>query len=263
MAESFRKLVVRTYAPRRRAVLLGTSIVAGFLSLYGAFESGRYDGGYRVVESMRSAWAANARIRSLESQITDLRAKLAQAEVARRVDREGYRQVEHSLGDMQNQIAHLNEDLAFYRGLVQPDSVVKVKVQQLQILPGAAANQYHLKFDLMQVGKPSGSVTGHVDLTFQGRRQGKPDTLSFAQIASGPHQSLSYSFRYFQNYDVVVQLPPNFAPDRIDVELYAGKTATRGYRQAFLWKARGMSSETDPAVRAQSKGVLDVQAQKK
>ncbi|MDE1921782.1 MAG: hypothetical protein KGL92_00675 [Gammaproteobacteria bacterium] len=263
MAESFRKLVVRTYAPRRRAVLLGLSIVAGVLSLYGAFESGRYDGGYRVVESMRSAWAANARIRALESEITGLRAQIAQSEVARRVDREGYRQVEHSLGDMQNQIARLNEDLAFYRGLVQPDSVVKVKVQQLQILPGATANRYHLKFDLMQVGKPTGAVSGHVDLTLQGQRQGKPDALKFAQIASGPHQSLSYSFRYFQNYDVVVQLPPNFAPDRIDVELFSGKAAARGYRQAFLWKTRGMSSEMDPAVRAQSKGVLDVQAQKK
>ncbi len=89
MAESFRKLVVRTYAPRRRAVLLGTSIVAGVVLLYAAFEGGRYDGGYRVVESMRSAWAANARIRALETEIAGLRARIAQAEVARRVDREG------------------------------------------------------------------------------------------------------------------------------------------------------------------------------
>ncbi len=164
---------------------------------------------------------------------------------------------------MQNQIAHLNEDLAFYRGLVQPDSIVKVKVQQMQIVPGAAADQYHLKFYLMQVGKPSGTVSGHVDLRLQGLRQGKQETLNFAQVASGPSQSLSYSFRYFQNYDVVLQLPPNFAPNRIDVELYSGKAAGRGYRQAFLWKAQGMSSETEPAVRAQSKGVLNVQAQKK
>ena len=263
MAESFRKLVVRTYAPRRRAVLLGTSIVAGVVLLYAAFESGRYDGGYRVVESMRSAWAANARIRALETEIAGLRARIAQAEVARRVDREGYRQVQHSLGDMQNQIAHLNEDLAFYRGLVQPDSIVKVKVQQMQIVPGGAANQYHLKFDLMQVGKPSGAVSGHVDLSLRGMRQGKQETLNFAQVTSGPSQSLSYSFRYFQNYDVVLQLPPNFTPNRINVELYSGKAAGRGYRQAFLWKAQGMSSETDPSVRAQSKGVLNVQAQKK
>src|SRR5487761_2415578 len=159
---------------------------------------------------------------------------------------------------MQNQIAHLNEDLAFYRCLVQPDSIVKVKVQQMQIVPSGAANQYHLKFDLMQVGKPSGAVSGHVDLSLRGMRQGKQETLNFAQVTSGPSQSLSYSFRYFQNYDVVLQLPPNFQPSRIDVELYSGKSAGRGYRQAFLWKSRGLSAETEPGVRVQTKGVLDV-----
>jgi hypothetical protein len=36
---------------------------------------------------------------------------------------------------MQSQIARLNQDLSFYRGLVQPESVVSVKVQQMQIVP--------------------------------------------------------------------------------------------------------------------------------
>ncbi len=66
------------------------------------------------------------------------RTQLEAADVARRVDREGYKQVERSLGDMQSQIARLNQDLSFYRGLVQPDSLVHVKVQQMQIVPDAA-----------------------------------------------------------------------------------------------------------------------------
>ena len=65
----------------------------------------------------------------------------------------GYKQVERSLGDMQSQIARLNQDLSFYRGLVQPDSLVHVKVQQMQIVPGRrrarrAPWQYRLKFVL-------------------------------------------------------------------------------------------------------------------
>ncbi len=38
-------------------------------------------------------------------------------------------------GDMQSQIARLNQDLSFYRGLVQPESLIHVKVQQMQIMP--------------------------------------------------------------------------------------------------------------------------------
>ena len=58
------------------------------------------------------------RIRALEARKTKSNARqLEAAEVARRVDREGYKQVERSLGDMQSQIARLNQDLSFYRGL--------------------------------------------------------------------------------------------------------------------------------------------------
>jgi len=55
MADSFGKLVVRAYAPKRRAVLwtLAGLLIAGIL--YTAFELGRYDAGFRVVDSVRGA----------------------------------------------------------------------------------------------------------------------------------------------------------------------------------------------------------------
>ena len=123
MADSFGKLVVRAYAPKRRAVLwtLAALLIVGIL--YTAFELGRYDAGFRVVDSVRGALSASRRIRSLEAENQSQRRQLEAAETARRVDREGYAQVEKSLGDMQSQIARLNQDLSFYRGLVQPESL--------------------------------------------------------------------------------------------------------------------------------------------
>jgi hypothetical protein len=58
---------------------------------------------------------------------------------------------------------------------------------------------------------------------------------------------LSYSFRYFQDYDEVIQLPQGFEPTRIGIEIHAGKDVSHGFRQAFLWKAQGISLETDTA----------------
>jgi hypothetical protein len=138
MADSFGKLVVRSHAPKRRAMLLTLASLFAIAMLYAAFELGRYDAGFRVVDSVRGALSASARIRGLEALNAKQRAQLEAAEVARRVDREGYKQVERSLGDMQSQIARLNQDLSFYRGLVQPDSIIHVKVQQMQIVPEAA-----------------------------------------------------------------------------------------------------------------------------
>jgi hypothetical protein len=171
------------------------------------------------------------------------------------VDREGYKQVEKSLGDMQSQIARLTQDLSFYRGLVQPDTLVHVKVQTMQIVPQAAAGQFSLKFVLMQTGKPEKNVAGTVALAIEGLLRGKPVNLSLYQVSVAKRAGLAYSFRYFQDYDEPVQLPAGFEPTRIDIEIHAGKDALHGFRQAFVWKAQGMSTETE------TKDVSDVQAE--
>jgi hypothetical protein len=245
----FGKLVVRPHAPKRRAVLLGVAVTCGLAILYATFELGRYDAGFRVVDSVRGALAASARIRELEAENEKQRGQLEAAEVARRVDREGYKQVERSLGDMQSQIARLNQDLSFYRGLVQPDSVTHVKVQQMQIVPQAVAGQYRLKFVLMQTGKPDSTVAGNAALTIDGLLQGKPTSLSFEQVAPSRRHSLAYSFRYFQDYDESIQLPQGFEPTRVGFDIHSGrdKDASHGFRQAFVWKAQGMSMETEAA----------------
>ena len=247
MADLLGKLVVRSHAPKRRAVLLASAVLLALAAIYGVFELGRYDAGFRVVDSVRGALSASARIRRLEAQNNRQREQLEAAEVTRRVEREGYKQVEGNLGDMQSQIARLNQDLSFYRGLVQPDSLVHVKVQQMQIVPETAAGRFRLKFVLMQTGKPAASVTGNATASIDGLLGGKPVSLSYAQVSPTHRASLSYSFRYFQDYDEPVQLPPGFEPTRIGVEIHSGRDAAHVFKQAFVWKTQGLSSETEAA----------------
>jgi hypothetical protein len=229
--------------------------------LYAAFELGRYDAGFRVVDSVRGALSAAARIRRLEAENLDQRRQLETADVARRVDHEGYTQVERSLGEMQSRIARLNQDLSFYRGLVQPESVIHVKVQQMQIVPEPNTGQYHLKFVLMQTGKPDKDVNGNVALTVDGLLQGKPLSLSYTQVAPAKRQSLGYSFKYFQEYDEPVVLPQGFEPTRIGVDIHGGKDTAHSFRQAFAWKAQGLSVEMEATGEGPSKGDADVQTE--
>src|SRR5712672_1925881 len=247
MADLLGKLVVRSHAPKRRAVLLASSVLLALVVIYGAFELGRYDAGFRVVDSVQGALSASTRIRRLEAENHRQREQLEAADVARRVDREGYKQVERNLGDMQSQIARLTQDLSFYRGLVQPDSLVHVKVQQMQVVSDGAAGRFRLKFVLMQTGKPAASVTGNAMATIDGLLGGKPLSLSYAQVSPTHRASLTYSFRYFQDYDEPVQLPPGFEPTRIGVEIHSGRDVAHVFKQAFVWKTQGLSSETEAA----------------
>jgi hypothetical protein len=238
------KMEVRTYAPKRRAWVIGAMAVGTALVLYAVFELGRYEAGFRVIDSVRGALTASSRIRDLETENARLHQQLAAADVAARIDREGYKQVQRSLGDMQSQIARLNQDLSFYRGLVQPDPSVHVKVQQMQIVPESPGT-FHLKFVLMQTGKPEKEVTGSATMIVDGLLEGKPVMLTFAELSPSHHISLAYSFRYFQDYDEIVKLPAHFEPTRVGVEIHASRDTTHGFKQAFIWKAQGMSVETD------------------
>jgi hypothetical protein len=261
MTESFGKLVVRTYAPKRRALLWILTALLSLGTLYAAFELGRYDAGFRVVDSVRGALSASARIRSLEAENENQRRRLEAAETARRVDREGYGQVEKNLGDMQSQIARLNQDLSFYRGLVQPESLIHVKVQQMQIVPDGAPGQFHLKFVLMQTGKPDKEVTGNATITLDGLLQGKPLSLTYAQVSPNHRVSLAYSFKYFQEYNEPVELPQGFEPTRLGVEIHSARDSNHSSRQAFVWKAQGMSVETEANGEVPGKGEADVQTE--
>jgi hypothetical protein len=261
MPAFFDKLVVKSYAPKRRAIWLTLCGILALVVLYAAFELGRYDAHFRVIDSVRGALSTSARIRSLEAENAQQRTELEAAEVARRVDREGYKQVEKSLGDMQSQIARLNQDLSFYRGLVQPETVVSVKVQQMQILPESAAGQFRLKFVLVQTTKTSGTVVGNFAVTLDGLQQAKPVTLDLAALSPEHRSSLAYSFKYFQDYDLPLSLPEGFEPTRVGIEIHTGKETGHGFRQAFVWKAQGMSVETDADNAIASKGGVNVQTE--
>jgi hypothetical protein len=259
VADLFGKLVVRA-APRRRVWSLAGIVLAVLIVVYAIFELGRYEAGFRVIDSVRGALAASSRIRALEAENSRLRTELEAAEVARRVDQEGYRQVQRSLGDMQSQIARLNQDLSFYRGLVQPDSLVHVKVQQMQIVP-EPDGQFRLKFVLMQTGKPDKEVSGSASIVIDGLQSGKPQSLNFGAISPTRRLSLAYSFRYFEDYDEPVRLPKGFTPTRIGVELHSGKDQGRGFQQAFVWKAQGMSVEMEANGATAPKDGVDVQTE--
>ena len=83
MAQWFDRLVIRSYAPKRLAMLFAVTALLGLFILYGAFELGRYDAGFRVVDSVRGALSTAKRIRDLEAENERQRTQLEAAEVAR------------------------------------------------------------------------------------------------------------------------------------------------------------------------------------
>jgi hypothetical protein len=229
-----RKLVVRPQGLRRGPLLWAAVGLAAAVLLWVAFEAGRIRGGYSVTDAFAERRQLQAEVEKLDTRARELEAQLATAEIARRVDRESYAQVEKSLADLQQQLGEQSQELAFYRGIVSPaDGTVGLRVQRLLVQPTAETGRYRLRIVLIQAARQDAIVTGTVEITLDGQRGGRAVSLDLAAL--GRDRPLPYSFRYFQEVETEVQIPPDFAPARVQVEVRP-RGADAPVRASYPWQ---------------------------
>jgi hypothetical protein len=175
----------------------------------------------------------------LEFENKRLHAKVAELEMARRLDRDAYGQVERTLGGLQSQLARQSDDLAFYRSIVSPaDGIQGLRVQRFEVLPGTEPRQVTLKLTLVQAMRHESIVSGLAQITLIGMQGDAPARHSVGELLGKPRAELPFSFRYFQTVEQTVSLPEGFQPFETDVRVHSTKLRSP-VQQTFPWKIEG------------------------
>ena len=230
------RLVVRSYTPLRRALLIGGSLVLVLMGLYVAFEWGRSIAGFDARGARAEAGDLHDRINELENDNRQQRLKLAAVETQRVGQSREREELARTIGGLQADVARLTRDLAFYRGVVgQSANAPVVRVQQLRITRGAADDEYTLHVVLGRPLRPEDSVSGKMRLTVEGASNATPVSLDLAQISGIASGELSFSYRYLQPMEQLVKLPPGFTAQRVTVELAVARKGVNPVRESFLW----------------------------
>jgi hypothetical protein len=230
------KLVVTTYAPTRRriTVIVLVLLVAG--GVYGMFEFGRYRAGFDVVAGLKQRTALQNEIETHEATISELRAKVAQLESSTVGQTREREEVQRTIGDLQAQVARLNQDLAFYRGIVtQNANSAEVKIQQARMVATSTANKFRVRVTLVQPMKPDSVVSGVVILSVDGEVDGKPGRADFATLSGGKRREISFTFRYLENIEEEITLPPGMKPEQLLVEVRSSRRGSAPVQQSYVW----------------------------
>ena len=230
------KLVVTTYAPTRRriTVIVLVLLVAG--GVYGMFEFGRYRAGFDVVAGLKQRTALQNEIETHEATISELRAKVAQLESSTVGQTREREEVQRTIGDLQAQVARLNQDLAFYRGIVtQNANSAEVKIQQARMVATSTANKFRVRVTLVQPMKPDSVVSGVVNLSVDGEVDGKPGRADFATLSGGKRREISFTFRYLENIEEEITLPPGMKPEQLLVEVRSSRRGSAPVQQSYVW----------------------------
>lgn len=228
-----RKLVVRTEGFRSGPWLWVILAVTLALLLWIVFEVGRTQAGYSVTRSFVERRAMKADVDRLAARVAELEGQVATAEIAKRVDKEAYAQVEKSLADLQQRLGEQSQELAFYRGIVSPaDGTAGLRVQRVLVQPGSEPLHFRLRLVLIQAARQEATVTGTVAITLDGKRGGRDVSLPLEEL--GRDKPLPFSFRYFQEVETEVEVPQDFAPSRVQVEVRP-RGADSPVRASFPW----------------------------
>jgi uncharacterized protein DUF6776 len=230
------RLVVTTYTPIRRWVTIVVLLLLVIGTVYGMFEFGRWRGGFDAPAAWKARSDLEAQIEERETTISDLRAKVAQLESSTVGQTREREEVQRTIGDLQAQVARANQELAFFRGIVtQNANSAEVKIQQARMVATASANKFRIRVTLVQPMKPDTTVSGVVVLSVDGEVDGKPGRADFATLSGGKRREIPFTFRYLENIEEEITMPPGMKPEQLLIEVRSSRRGSAPVQQSYVW----------------------------
>ena len=232
------KLVVRTHSPVRTWLVRAFAVLAALSAAWAVFIYGERHGEYMRAEALAERERLETEIAQLTAKNEILKADLARQGAAMDVDSVAYAEVETMLNDLNAEIAALNEELVFYRGIMSPsDGRSGLQIQSLELGAGADDRVYHLRLVLVQARRHTRRVQGSVQLAVHGVADSRPVIHPLGDLLPDDADTgkLVYSFRYFQNFERDLVLPANFDPERIQVTV-TPKSGSGQFTRTFDWQ---------------------------
>lgn len=232
-------LVVRANAPMRRLIVTVSLAVLGLVGLGVAFELGQYRAGYNIVTAIQQRARLDSSINHLQSANTALQGRIIELQTMDAGHRREDQVVGRTIGDLQAQVARQTEELAFYRAVVAEGApAIGVRVGTVRLSSAKPLGHFLVDVSLVRAGKTDGMTTGNVNLTVDGQDAlGKPTTLASQALADSGSGDVPYDFRYFQDLQQTIALPPGFRPEHLTVAVSSTHKDVAPLTQTFSWSA--------------------------
>lgn len=235
-------LVVKAHRPWMTRLLLALAVFAAGVGGWSAYEYGRYRAGYDGIAARVERDRLATELAGRDKEVRELREKVAVLERAAQVERQAYDEVKTSLLALQDEVLELNEELAFYRGIVSPRQAAEgLQLQSFRLEPNGLTRGYRYKIVLTQVLKNTRSTYGKVKLRLEGMADGRSRVLGLAQVSQKKVNELDYRFKYFQALEGNIELPRGFSPQRVTVQVLPRGKSKSAIEKTFDWHGEGRS----------------------
>jgi hypothetical protein len=175
-----------------------------------------------------------AQLQAQQEQIDVLEQRVATLSRSDQISRDANRDLQGALAERDEEIAGLRADVAFYERFVGATAQRRgLAVHELRLEP-QTEQAWHFTATLTQNLNRGAINAGRLLVSVEGTRDGKLQRLGWSELRqqdSAP--GVPYSFKYFQQIEGDLVLPPGFQPMRVIARLVPQSGAA--VEQSFTW----------------------------
>jgi len=234
------KLMVVSYDPwtrffKRLTILLIVAALAGASYLFG-----RYEASEAQAQAVAERDQLREDLKMAEDEMASYSQRVIMLEKGGEVDRRSTEGLRQNLVDLRNQIATLQEEVAFYKGIMAPSTRKQdLRIQKVDVEPTLEARRFRYKVVVTQVGTNQRFVSGLAAVNVVGVLDGKQTIYGLRDISDDVQDyGIKYRFRYFQEIEGELVLPEGFVAESIEVVLQTNGSKANRVEQVFPWPGK-------------------------
>ncbi len=234
------KMVVVPYRPLYKAGIFLLCLVTITAFSWLTYQYGLREGLETKIEVVNERDEIKEQLAQSAQLVRQLRQDVAELKLGGQVDFRANEEVRLTVEQLQDQIAELNEEIRFYKGVMLPNVGDKgLRIERLDMKASNDPNKYNFSLLLTQVVEKHEYVQGGVEINLLGQQGSGEKKLSLDELSADNQESIRFRFRYFQNIDGELTVPDGFEPQQIMIVARLSGRNAQLLERKFDWQIDG------------------------
>ncbi|MDW3096451.1 MAG: DUF6776 family protein [Gammaproteobacteria bacterium] len=229
------KISMSAYHPGLKRIQILVSILAAVSVAWAFYAVGAAGIDLPFEDNEQSVAELRVDLGKANKDLKSLRREVARLTRSTQVELQAAEQTKQTLREKEMEILKLTEELVFYRSLLAPEkSKVGVEIRDFS-LRSTGQSEYYYDFLLTQSSRSKRVAKGKINVTIDGKQNGKMHRIEVFDVAAAASDTIKYSFKYFQRLNGAFELPDNFEPKKILVEIKPEAKSKQPIQLSYSW----------------------------
>jgi hypothetical protein len=176
-------------------------------------------------------------IMAADQEIRGFSQRVGALEKGGEVDRQAAEGIRQTVKSLKAQIATLEEEVSFYKGIMAPSGQDKgLRISKIDIQPLDQPNTFRYSIMMTQVADNTSYIKGLAAVNFVGLEGGKRKILPLRELDGKVEElGVKFSFRYFQEVGGEISIPANFNLEQVQVVLQSTGSKAQRVEETIEW----------------------------